>query len=177
MDQPLQQPTTPGDLKADGKLKIGVVFCNKRYRGFTIGPLTVEAELAAEATMPDWIDPDLIYGRYVESLTDEKRAELKIDPPARELTADERRRAGRMQGARYAHECIYRVTMLGLVPREQIPQALGRLLSDDLDIVVAKAREVDKAEARFRDEDKDDVDEGAGTGGGGDRPGGDFEVG
>ncbi len=173
----LARPTTPGELRASGMFKTGVDFCNARQREFAIGPLTIAAELAAEATMPDWIDPELVYALYVQEMTPAKRAELKIEAPTRELTAAEVNRAKRMRAARYAHECLYRVVRFGTVPSEQIVEALGLLLAKDSETLIAKAREVDKLEAEFCKKDEAGLDAGAGPGGGGNQQSGDFEIG
>ena len=151
-----EQPVkSPGDLARKGKFKHGVDWCGARYRDFTVGPLTVEVDLLATATMPDWIDYDLIHRAYVSGLDEKQRAELKLDEV--EVTKAEMRKALQMVSVRDAHQAHYRVVKFGAIPREQIPEAIGRLMPVDLGILRAVIREVDDAVDKFCEEDEADL--------------------
>ncbi|MFA5121886.1 hypothetical protein [Zavarzinia sp.] len=146
------QPLTPGDLRADGELAVGVSYAGSLHREVTVGPLTVDAEMAAEGAMPDWIDPNLIYRFELSRLTE---AELKKNGLSRLPISDaEKRRAARMVETRYLLQARFRVLRLGAVPEDQLPQAVGRLLESDMYVVRDLALEVDAKVARFLAENR-----------------------
>jgi hypothetical protein len=146
-------PRTPGDFDRDGVLPCGVIYADEAQREFVIGPLTVERELAAAATCPDWIDYGLIYRLMVAKSTDADLAEQGIDrATVAPLSADEERRAARMTEMLKRHEARYRLVKLGAIPSADLADAAGRLLPADYQLVLDLAEEVDAAVARFHQE-------------------------
>ncbi|MDP8224506.1 MAG: hypothetical protein P9L99_14190 [Candidatus Lernaella stagnicola] len=163
---------TPGDLTRGGVLEIGVEFAGAQQREFIVGPLTVDVVGMADATMPDWIDYDLITRVWVQGLDDKARAKQGIkgtDWP--ELTRGDARRGEAMAAARYNHQVKFRITRLGGIPRPNIPDAVGKLLPSDFSIITTLAEEVDAAEQTFREENAIDLGRGPGRGPGGDPAG------
>lgn len=159
-------PRALAKFEKTGELQIGVEYAGGRHTEFTVGPLTVDAELAAEADLPDWIDPDLIWKFGVSALTDEERRKYKFDTPA--ITAPEKRRAARMVEARYAIQTAHRVTRLGGIPPADIPAAVRSLIPSDMKFLVAAAEGVDDLVDRFREENQKRMAADGGAGDGGD---------
>lgn len=153
-------------FEKSGDFVVGVEYAGGRHTEFTIGPLTVEAEAAADAELPDWIDPDLIWQFGVASLSDAERAELKL--PAPTITAAGKRRAARMVERRYAVQVAHRVLRLGGIPGPEIAAAVGKLLASDMKILLAAAEGVDADVDRFREEAEKRLAESGGAGSGGD---------
>jgi hypothetical protein len=151
-------PRVIAAFEKTGILSTGVEYGGGVHREFTVGPLTVAAELAAEAAMPDWIDPNLLFRFAVLSLDEKERMEAGLAPQA--LTEDEKRKASRMAEARWRCQVMHRVTRLGGIPPADIPEAVLLLLADDLRDLLTAAREVDASVERFRGENAGGVDAG-----------------
>ncbi len=163
---------TPGALERSGVLEVGVVFGGAVQKDFTVGPLTVDAQGRAEATMPDWIDLDLIARSYAHELAPERQREFGLEMAKfAPLTPGEKHRVDAMLNARYNHLVKFRVMKFGGIPQPMIPEALEKLLTEDLAIIVTQAQEVDVAEETFRRENKTSVAGGPDTGPGGDHLG------
>lgn len=147
-------------------LRYGVRHGDATYRDIEVGPLTAEAEMRALLAQPGEIDGELIYRYSVSLLSEQKRAELKVENDNPPVGAD-LSRARAMWSAREIHQVRYRVLRLGMIETAEIPDAVGRLLSEDLATVLRLAQEVDGDVEKFRDGDATELGEGsrAATGG------------
>jgi len=155
-------PKTPAEFEKKGMLATGVEYGGGMHREFTVGPLTVDAELAAEADMPDWIDANLLFRYAVSGLDEKERIESGLK--AEVLTEAERRKAARMSQARWRYQVMHRVTRLGGVPPEDIVAAIRLLVASDLHEMLTTAREVDDAVDTFREKNAQRVDADSKTG-------------
>ena len=140
-------PATPGELTRLGTLPVGVDYGGGPHNDFIIGPVTVDVEAQAEATMPDWIDPALLHKLYCATAKDDLLKEL--DLKRQTMTPAEMRKAAVMSDARYSHILRYRVERLGGIPADDIPASVGKLLTEDMEYLIKAAQEVDAAAEKF----------------------------
>jgi hypothetical protein len=144
------------DFNRTVKLRYGVRHGDALHTDVTVGPLTADAEMRALLIQPGGIDGDLINRYAISMLSEAKRKELDVtndNPP----TGDDLHRARALWSARQIHQVAFRVVAFGMIPAQDIPAAVGRLLSDDLASVLKIAREVDDAVEKFRGEDAPDL--------------------
>lgn len=149
-------PHVIAQFEVSGTLETGVEYGGGVHREFTVGPLTVAAEFAAESEMPDFIDPNLLFRFAVSGLSDEERKEAGLAP--QRLTKAEKRLAVRMADIRWKCQAVQRVTRLGGIPAEDIPAAVRMLLAEDLRDILSAAREVDAKVETFRAKNAQRVD-------------------
>ena len=155
----------PAELTTKGRIEVGVEYLGTMQFDFTVGPLTAEAEILAQATMPDFIDPALIWlatlRGMIKALSDENDPAAEVRKigvaeeqiaAAQKLSKGEINRAQKHQWAMDSHTHRFRVTRLGTIPTEDIPAAVAACTADDMKIISGKCIEVDNVEARFRTE-------------------------
>lgn len=147
------------ELEIDGELEIGLLFDDNPipHKAFTVGPLTVDAETAAECTMPATVDQGLIFRSYFHrTLSKEDRDKFfeknkDVDPSEiPPVTDEENNIALRMEKIRYRHQCRYRLLRLGSIPTDVLSEAAGKLDKDDMSEIVGVCKEVDKRVDSFR---------------------------